>query len=59
MAMTAAAQPEATWLERQHDMGVFMEQDGKVTCHMRVVNTGAQPLLIVKAQAGCGCTAVT
>ena len=59
MAMTAAAQPEATWLERQHDMGVFMEQDGKVTCHMRVVNTGNSPLIIVKAQAGCGCTAVT
>ena len=59
MAMTAAAQPEATWLERQHDMGVFMEHDGKVTCQMRVVNTGTQPLLIVKAQAGCGCTAVT
>ena len=59
MAMTAAAQPEATWLERQHDMGVFMEQDGKVTCQMRVVNTGNSPLIIVKAQAGCGCTAVT
>lgn len=36
-----------------------MEQDGKVTCHLRVVNTGTDPLLIVKAQAGCGCTAVT
>ncbi len=59
MAMAAAAQPEATWLERQHDLGVFMEQDGKVTCHMRVLNTGTEPLLIVKAQAGCGCTAVT
>ena len=59
MAMTAAAQPEATWLERQHDMGVFMEQDGKVTCQMRVVNTGNEPLIIVKAQAGCGCTAIT
>ena len=35
-----------------------MEQDGKVTCHMRVVNTGNEPLLIVKAQVGCGCTAV-
>ena len=57
--MTVTAQPEATWLERQHDMGVFMEQDGKVTCQMRVVNTGNEPLLIVKAQAGCGCTAIT
>ena len=25
---------------------------------MRVVNTGTEPLIIVKAQAGCGCTAI-
>ena len=56
--MTAAAQPEMTWLERQYDFGVFMEQDGKVSCQMRLVNTGTEPLLIVKAQAGCGCTAI-
>ena len=58
MAMTAAAQPETTWLERKHDFGVFMEKDGKVTCQMRVVNTGNEPLIIVKAQAGCGCTVI-
>lgn len=52
------AQPEATWLERQHDFSVLMEENGKVTCQMRVVNTGNEPLLIVKAQAGCGCTAI-
>ena len=57
-ALIAAAQPETTWLERQHDFGVFLEQDGKVTCQMRVVNTGDEPLLIIKAQAGCGCTAI-
>lgn len=59
MTMTAVAQPIATWLERHHDFGVFMEKDGKVTCQMRVVNSGTEPLLIVKAQAGCGCTATT
>ena len=58
MAMTAAAQPETTWLERKHDFGVFMEKDGKVTCQMRVVNTGNEPLIIVRAQAGCGCTVI-
>lgn len=52
------AQPAATWLERTHDFGVLMERDGKVSCRLRVVNTGNEPLLIVKAQAGCGCTAV-
>lgn len=35
-----------------------MEKDGKVTCQMRVVNTGTEPLLIVKVQAGCGCTGI-
>ena len=56
--MLAAAQPQATWLERKHDFGVILEKDGKVTCTMRVVNTGNEPLLIVKAQAGCGCTGI-
>jgi hypothetical protein len=56
--MLAAAQPEATWLERKHDFGAIREADGKVTCTMRVVNTGNAPLLIVKAQAGCGCTGI-
>ena len=56
--ISLAAQPQATWLERKHDFAVFKEQDGKVTCQMRLVNSGNQPLLIVKAQAGCGCTGV-
>ena len=57
--MIAAAQPQATWLERHIDLGVFKEANGKVNCKMRLVNTGNEPLLIVKAQAGCGCTAVS
>lgn len=58
VALNAVAQPQATLLERQHDFGVILEANGKVTCRLRVVNTGTQPLLIVKAQAACGCTAV-
>ncbi len=58
-ALLATAQPQVTWLERQYDLGVFKEQDGKVTCQMRLVNTGTEPLIIVRAQAGCGCTAIT
>lgn len=58
-ALLATAQPEATWLERQHDFGVFQEKDGKVRCAMRVVNTGNEPLIIVKSQAGCGCTGIS
>lgn len=56
-ALIAVAQPQVTWLERQHDFGVFLEENGKVRCDLRLVNTGDEPLLIVKAQVGCGCTA--
>ena len=58
IVFSGAAQPESSWVERNHDFGVIKEEDGKVTCQMRVVNTGNEPLLIVRAQAGCGCTAI-
>lgn len=58
ISLSGHAQPQATWLERHHDFGVFMEHDGKVRCQMRVANTGTEPLIIVKAQAGCGCTGI-
>lgn len=58
IVLSGAAQPESSWLERNHDFGVFKEENGKVTCQMRVVNTGNEPLLIVRAQAGCGCTGI-
>jgi len=58
MALAAVAQPQVTWLERQHDFGVIKESDGKVKCRLRVVNTGNEPLSIIKVQVGCGCTAV-
>ena len=58
LALNAIAQPEASWVERDYDFGVIKEESGKATCHLRVVNTGNAPLLIVKAQAGCGCTSI-
>ena len=58
MVFNAIAQPQASWLERQHDFGVIKEEDGKVSCQLRVVNTGTQPLIIIKTQVGCGCTAI-
>lgn len=58
MATLATAQPQATWLERRHDFGVILEENGKASCGLRVVNTGDEPLIIVKAQAGCGCTGI-
>lgn len=59
MVLCAAAQPAVKWIERKHDFGVFMERDGKVHCDMPFVNTGNEPLLVVRAKAGCGCTGVT
>ncbi len=59
MALTVLAQPEVTWLERQHDFGIIMEKDGKARCALRLVNTGDAPLVIVKAQVGCGCTGIS
>ncbi len=47
-----------TWLERSHDFGVILEQDGKATCQLRFTNTGNDPLMVVRAQAGCGCTSI-
>ena len=58
MALNAMAQPEASWIERNYDFGVIKEESGKVTGRLQVVNTGNEPLLIVKAQAGCGCTSI-
>lgn len=58
MSIIATAQPETTWLERQHDFGVIQEKNGKVSCKLRLVNTGNEPLIIIKAKAGCGCTGI-
>ena len=48
MALAATAQPQVTWLERQHDFGVFKEENGKVSCDMALVNTGNAPLIACK-----------
>lgn len=56
-AAIASGQPVAVWLETCHDFGTFHEQDGKVTCQLRVVNTGDADLLILRVKSSCGCTA--
>jgi len=57
-ALMAAGQPRVSWLEKKHDFGVILEENGKVKCNMRLVNSGDAPLVIVKVQVGCGCTAI-
>lgn len=55
LAITAGAQ--VRWLEASHDFGAFREDDGKVTCRFRFVNTGREAVSIRAARASCGCTA--
>lgn len=52
------AQPVATWLETEHDFGSFSDSIKTVSCEMRLVNTGSEPLVIVEVKPSCGCTAV-
>ncbi len=54
--ITSGLSARTQWLETEHDFGAFDENNGKVTCTMRFVNTGDQPVSIVSARATCGCT---
>ena len=53
----AHGQAQVLWLETNHDYGTFYEQDGKVSCSMRVVNVGDSALIIKRVKTSCGCTA--
>ena len=39
-----------------HDFGTIYEKNGDAVCTFRFVNTGKSPLVIIRAQASCGCT---
>lgn len=52
--MTAAT--AVRWLGTEHDFGAFDEDDGKVSCVFRFVNTGDEPVSIISVRATCGCT---
>lgn len=55
-ALCAPAQARIHWLETSHNFGAFDEDQGPVTCQMKYVNTGDEPLVIIAARASCGCT---
>lgn len=52
----AQAKGVLTWLETEHDFGIFNESEGKVKCVFRAVNTGTEPVNIVRVMPTCGCT---
>ncbi len=55
-AAVSMAQARIEWVETTHDFGVFREENGNVTCQIKGVNTGNEPLSILNVRANCGCT---
>lgn len=55
-AIASMAQARIEWLEPTHDFGVFHEEEGNVSCQIKGVNTGNEPLTILNVRANCGCT---
>lgn len=53
---TAAQTTTLKWIDTRHDFGAFDESVGKVTCQFKAVNTGSEPMVIIRATASCGCT---
>lgn len=51
-----AAQPTVEFDTKSHDFGTIKESDGPVTCEFTFTNTGSEPLVIISANASCGCT---
>ncbi len=47
---------EVLWLETINDFGIIKEDDGKVACRFRFVNTSDEPVSILSSRASCGCT---
>lgn len=55
-AFAVSAESGITWLDDSHDFGAFNEECGEVSCMMRFVNTGDEPVAITNARVTCGCT---
>lgn len=51
-----AAQPTIEFDTKSHDFGTIKEADGSVSCEFAFTNTGSEPIVIISANASCGCT---
>ncbi len=51
-----AAGPEIKIDQAVHDFGSIKEADGPVTHAFIITNTGDAPLVVISANAACGCT---
>ncbi|MEE0978972.1 MAG: DUF1573 domain-containing protein [Muribaculaceae bacterium] len=56
IAIAAGASTEIKWLNTEHDFGAFDENDGKVSCDFKFVNSGSEPVAIITVHTTCGCT---
>ncbi|MBP5691879.1 MAG: DUF1573 domain-containing protein [Bacteroidaceae bacterium] len=48
--------PEMTFVEKTHNFGIFDVEHGDKECWFVFTNTGKKDLIILSAQASCGCT---
>ncbi len=54
--LRADKRAEISFEKQTHDFGTVSENDGDISCEFKFTNTGTSPLLIIRAQASCGCT---
>jgi hypothetical protein len=55
-SLTAFAGAKAEFAEKSYDFGMVKEEKGKVSHEFLFTNTGDKPLVIISANASCGCT---
>lgn len=57
LSLMTQAKGTTRWLESEHDFGTIHEEDGKVSCVMRLLNDSDSSLIIMSVRTSCGCTA--
>ncbi len=57
MALLVHGEGIAKWLSQEYNFGAFKEELGKVSCEMKMVNTGDSAIRITSVHSTCGCTA--
>jgi len=55
-AVATAGGPGIEFATTSHDFGNINEEGDPVSCEFEFTNTGDEPLVIISANASCGCT---
>lgn len=56
-ALAMNAEDAVSWLQKTHDFGTFKEENGKVSCDIKMINSGDSVIRITNVRPTCGCTA--